>query len=84
MGWYGRRDEVSAKTLTTHHGEVSSLCWRERYLGCDFFRPNPRNLKERRTQEKVHFLAADLKVFRSCCLILLETYLPSSLGPTFK
>ena len=22
MGWYGRRDEVSAKTLTTHHGEV--------------------------------------------------------------
>ena len=30
MGWYGRRDEVSAKTLTTHHGEVSSLCRRER------------------------------------------------------
>jgi hypothetical protein len=22
MGWYGRRVEVSAKTLTTHHGEV--------------------------------------------------------------
>ena len=32
MGWYGRRVEVSAKTLTTHHGEVSSLCWRERYV----------------------------------------------------
>ena len=32
MGWYGRRDKVSAKTLTKHHGEVSSLCWRERYV----------------------------------------------------
>ena len=32
MGWYGRRDEVSAKTLSTHHGEVSSLCRRERYI----------------------------------------------------